>query len=211
MGRSKISVPRKHKVTRYLSPAAAHDFLVLTETSHKFGIVQRTIYLERLSVLSQIGNPQDAATSFALSVIGQQEWPVHEDQWGHAPNGLLEENEEVAVSSIVGDTHNNDISFMTTAGGLKNWFFRPGDPDYFPSVPHGHWENRDKPKLDAYLGWVYEGSKQTDRLKRKSIVALWNDENFRAVAGAAIEYYLTNYPHYRGWRVSNPRRLPRRR
>ena len=200
-------------MTRYLSTAAAHDFLVLTETSHKFGIVQRTIYMERMSVLSQIGHPEDAATSFAQWVMRKNDWHVDDDEWSHDLSELLEENEDVVSlePSTRCDDHDDYIHFVGDAGELKNWHFRTVDPDYFPSVPHGHWENREKPKLDAYLGWVYKGSKQTCRLKRKSIVELWNNEKFRKMATEAIVYYLTNHPHYKGWRVPNPRRLPRRR
>lgn len=198
-------------MTRFLSTEAAQDFLFLTGMSLKFDLIQRTIYLERMSVLSQIGHPDDAATAFAQEVVRQNDWHI-DDEWGHGPSELVEEDEKGdLVERSIGHDDHGDIHFMTDAGGLKNWFFRPGDPDYFPSVPHGHWENRDKRKLDAYLGWIYQGSKQTDRLKRKSIIALWNDENFRNVATVAIEYYLTNHPHYNGWRVANPRRLPRRR
>lgn len=196
----------------YLLTEAADDFLELTFVSRNFGIIGRTIFLERMSVLSRIGHPNDAATSYAQSILQRNDWPVHDDEWGHDPSEMVEEKEEgPAFDPSV--RHDNDgfIYFWTSAGGLKNWFFRPGDPDFFPSIPHGHWENRDAPKLDSYLGWVYNGSKQCDRIKRKSIVALWNDEAFRDIAAKAIDYYLTHHPHYNGWRVADPRRLPRRR
>ncbi|WP_315922294.1 hypothetical protein [Mesorhizobium sp. SP-1A] len=197
----------------YLTTAAAEDFLFLTGTSLKFGIIQKTIYLERMSVLSQIGQPNDVATSFAQEIMTKNNWHVNDDEWGHDASELVQGNEN-AVSvepSTRYDDHDDYNHFVGDAGELKNWHFRTIDPDYFPSVPHGHWENRDKPKLDAYLGWVYEGSKQTGRLKRKSIVDLWNNEKFRKMAAEAIKYYLTNHPHYKGWRVADPLRLPRRR
>lgn len=200
-------------MTKYLSRVAAHDFLALTETSRTFGIIPRTIYLERMTVLSRIGHPGDVITSFAQGIIGLNDWHVDNDEWGHDRSELVEGNEDVVSlePSTRYDDHDDYIHFVGNAGELKNWHFRTVDPDYFPSVPHGHWENREKPKLDAYLGWVYEGSKQTDRLKRKSIVDLWNNEKFRNMATEAIKYYLINHPHYKGWRVPNPRRLPRRR
>lgn len=178
--------------------------------SLKLGIIQRTIYLERMSVLSQIGQPNDVATSFAQGFIRENDWHVADDEWGQDPIVLVKGNENVVSGepSILYDDHDDYIHFVGGAGELKDWHFRPGDADFFPSVPHGH---RDREKLDAYLGWTYEGSKQTGRLARSSIIELWNIEKFRHQATAAIEYYLTNHPHYNGWRVHDPRILPRRR
>lgn len=197
-------------MTKYLSTAAAEDFLYLTGMSHTFGIIPRTIYLERMTVLSQIGHPSDVITSFAKNIIGLHDWHVDNDEWGHDPSELVEGNENVVSvgPSTRYDDHDDYIYFVGDAGELKGWHFRPGDADYFPSVPHGH---RDKRKLDAYLGWIYKGSKQTGRLQRRSIIELWNVEKFRHEATEAIKYYLTNHPHYKGWRVSDPLILPRRR
>lgn len=199
-------------MANHLSADATNDFLDLTVASRNFGIIDRTIFFERMFVLSMIGDPTDAATAYAHGVVRRNEWPSPEDEWGHMSDHGTEEKEEGdAFESRWHHDEDGYVYFMKNAGELRNWFFRPGDPDFFPSIPHGHWENRDFPKLDAYLGWLYNGSKQDGRLKRKSIIALWNDQRFRDVAASAIDYYLTNHPHYNGWRVLNPRRLPRMR
>jgi hypothetical protein len=93
--------------------------------------------------------------------------------------------------------------------GLTSWQFHPFDDDFFPSIPHGHNRKNDGIKLDPYLGWIYRGSRQTAREERRKIVALWNDDGFRRAALLAIDYYLNHHPTFTGWRVSNPRRLPR--
>jgi hypothetical protein len=95
--------------------------------------------------------------------------------------------------------------------GLTQWVFHQSDPDYFPSVPHGHYQGKKQPKLDAYLGWIYDGSRQTGREPRAKIIALWNDQKFRDFARTAINFYIASFPSYRGWRVPDPRVLPRRR
>ena len=198
-------------MTGYLTTEAAGDFLYLTETSLKFGIIQRTIYLERMSVLSMLGQPNDVATSFAQGVMSENYWHADDDEWGHDPSELVDKGVISVGPATLYDEDGDYIHFMTDTDGLKNWFFRRVDPDYFPSVPHGHWRNLSKRKLDAYLGWIYQGSKQIDRLKRNSIIALWNNEKFRKVAIEAVNYYLTTHPQYKGWRVPDPRILPRRR
>lgn len=88
--------------------------------------------------------------------------------------------------------------------------FHKYDADFHPSIPHGHFKGGNQPKLDPYLGWVYRGAKQIQREPRNSIVALWNEADFREFALGAIAYYMGAFPNYR-WRVPNPRRLPRRR
>jgi hypothetical protein len=65
--------------------------------------------------------------------------------------------------------------------------------------------------LDVYLGWIYNKSEQQTRMKKGFIIALWNDRKLREFAANAIDYYLNAHPSYGGWRVSNPRQLPRRR
>jgi len=64
--------------------------------------------------------------------------------------------------------------FFSGVRGLKEWVFHQYDPDFHPSVPHGHFQRRNQPKLDPYLGWVYRGSKQIDRKPRQAIIDLWN-------------------------------------
>lgn len=112
-----------------------------------------------------------------------------------------------------GDDEDDVLIYFRAGGrtGLTAWQFHPYDPDFFPSVPHGHHLQKAKMKLDAYLGWIYQRSNQVGREPRWKIIELWNDQQFRVVAADALNYYLTNHPTYRGWRVVNPRKLPRRR
>jgi hypothetical protein len=67
------------------------------------------------------------------------------------------------------------------------------------------------PNSTLTLGWVYQGSRQIRRETRARIISLWNDSGFRNMAQAAVNFYLTRFPQYGGWRVQNPRVLPRRR
>lgn len=104
------------------------------------------------------------------------------------------------------------IHFYPIGTGADMWEFHPFDNDFFPSIPHGHLNGSPFPKLDPYLGFVYDSHhKQVDCIKRKTIITLWNNDDFREFARKAISYYLNEHKHYKGWRVQNPLKLPRRR
>jgi hypothetical protein len=138
-----------------------------------------------------------------------------DDEWLWSDSN--EENEQL-TSSVIGELlYDEDededliLYFAVNLPGLTQWEFHLADPDFFPSIPHGHEHGRDQPKLDPFIGWVYDKTKQIRREKRKTIVRLWNDDNFRHFARRAISFYLNTYSNYNGWRVSNPLRLPRKR
>jgi hypothetical protein len=135
-----------------------------------------------------------------------------DDEWSlDNSDGLGEQGTEGSRRS--GSTSGNDeqppLSFLWSIGGRK-WEFHRHDRDFFPSIPHGHKNGRDQPKLDPYQGWVYQRSKQIYRIKKAEVARIWNDEKFRALAHSAITFYAAEFPHYR-WRVPNPFRLPRKR
>jgi hypothetical protein len=197
---------------RFLTQDAANDYLELTWASWNFGIIGRTHLLARLAALAQLAEATDGTVAFARQTLARDEWP-NDSEWSSGSNYTkTAEKDGVAEGSRLQRNPDGYLELMTTAGGLKDWIFHQADDDPFPSVPHGHWHPRKHPdhKLDAYLGWVYSGAEQRNRVKRWSIVELWNDEKFREFASTAIDYYLTHHPEYRGWRVLNPRQLPRR-
>jgi hypothetical protein len=114
------------------------------------------------------------------------------------------------------------LQFRTAHGVLgRTWDFHKGDADPYPSIPHGHAVvgNRaeEHPKLDAYLGHVYDGSGRiVTRESRTAIIALWNDEKFRTFAFAALVHALDEDPTLSGALrrnrgIKDPLALPRRR
>ena len=206
----------------YISSAAAKDLLLIIQDSYFGGLCSWSETASRLEALSALAGPGQE-TQFAQRVLVMSGFSI-DDHW----------NEESAESESSGSSHDSDGPRFTqiwrshpdwldedeppilqllpaVSTGLSDWHFHQADADYFPSIPHGHWQGRDQPKLDPYTGWNYQGSKQTARESRKKIVALWNDDKFRRFARAAIDYYLQAFPSYGGWRVRDPRRLPRRR
>jgi hypothetical protein len=199
-------------MTKFLSREAAQEYLLLTLRSYEYDIIDVSIFLERLAALSSFGDHAHGATVFANEILQDHDWPKDDNDWSDDRPG--QEISEVSDNNGGrSDDESDDPSIhLIIAVGGNDWKFHPFDDDWFPSVPHGHkWPGRPTDKLDPYLGWVYDKSKQSSRLKRKAIISLWNDERFRETASRSIDYYLYKHRHYRGWRVPNPRRLPRRR
>jgi hypothetical protein len=196
----------------YLTPEGSATYLDISKRQLVAGIVPWGLFLARLSALKVMCSPSDPSLHAAQRILlVEPETPT--DEWPEEPVecGGSEPTKERQKAPPAGD---DDVIFRFIPGpqtGLVDWVFHPYDPDFFPSVPHGHFKGKPQPKLDAYLGWAYRGSRQIRREPRAKIVALWNDSGFRVMALAAVNYYLTTFPTYAGWRVKNPRALPRRR
>ena len=95
----------------------------------------------------------------------------------------------------------------------KTWYFTGSDPDSYPSVPHGHYQNENNkwPKLNPYTGRVFSKKNQENtsmRLTKIDMKKLWGDVNFRNFCRAHIMWYMQNHSHY-AFCVRNPLRLPR--
>lgn len=201
----------------YLTQEASLFFLRVSKLALISGLVSWTHFHERLAALRTMCRPSDPSCLFATRVLAQAEWNL-ESNWELGEKSIASSDESTRKASSDNtpngsSAHEDDqLYFCTTLiPGLTVWQFNKHDDDFFPSVPHGHWQGKKYPKLDAYLGWIYRGSTQIGREPRKNIIALWNDNKFREFAASAIDYYLTHNVLHNGWRVSRPRRLPRRR
>ena len=212
-------------MTDYISSTAAKELLSIIKDSYFGGLCSWSETASRLVALGALAGPGQEAqlaqrvltmSDFSAEDFWKEESEESEESQTADPSGGVEGPRFTRVERSHPDWLDEDeppiLQLLPAAStGLSNWNFHQADPDYFPSIPHGHWQGRDQPKLDPYTGWIYRGSKQTTREDRKKIVALWSDDKFRKFARAAIDYYLEAFPSYTGWRVRNPRRLPRRR
>lgn len=96
---------------------------------------------------------------------------------------------------------------------LNVWHFTGSDPDSYPSVPHGHYRdaNRPWPKLNPYVGRVFTAKHVEDpreRLSNKKMRDLWTNSGFRDHCRKQIMWYMQAHSHYR-FPVRNPLRLPK--
>ena len=95
----------------------------------------------------------------------------------------------------------------------KTWYFTGSDPDSYPSVPHGHFQNANNkwPKLNPYTGRVFSKKnieESSKRLSKKDMQTLWGDVEFRNFCRVHIMWYMQNHSHYI-FSVRNPLRFPR--
>jgi len=165
---------------------AKSHYRLLTNLSYDYGLITIFTHHERIDFLNDI----------------------HEDK-------NCETTKEAFLEDTLSNNTNPIISFLTTQAGIlkSKWKFTIGDPDNFPSIPHGHSEKNTKIKLDCYLGYTFDTQNGNKHLKRESkeyIIKLWNDIKFRDFAINHIDWFIDSSPSHI-WRVPHKRRLPRRR
>lgn len=207
-------MPEPNSRRTKLTAAAAQLYLTTTHVSLARGILSWDQYLLRLRFVRDCAE-LETIESLAAAGILQEHAFGGEDGWlDGEPDGPPNESasgSELKMSDRHAPFEPPVLQFMAGAAtGLQRWRFHQTDADFFPSIPHGHWDSDDRKKLDAYRGWVYQDDKQSGREPRWKIIALWNDDKFRSFATVAIQYYLAAFPGYL-WPLLNPRRLPRRR
>lgn len=201
---------------KYLSYRAARDLLEIIRFSQFTGVATWTETLDRLLALHAMCSPENTTKVSAAQILVLYEWPTEVD-WPDGESALASDEQERSPSSgsVNGSNVDDEPDFFhfypSSNTGLAKWEFRPYDADPYPSVPHGHWEGRSRPKLDPYQGWVYDRTEQVRREPKKKIVALWNDRAFRQFALESIRFHLEHFDYHGDWRVENPLRLPRRR
>ena len=203
---------------QYLEREASELYLAITKYHFHIGMVSWSHFLDRLAALKAMCEETDPVYKFARRTLAVEEWETNID-WNSDTIEVFEGSTEdrkrdqfpKEKNRKKGIARNNkDIHFISNLKGLKDWVFHQYDVDFHPSIPHGHYLGKHQPKLDAYLGWIYNGSKQTNRLARNLIIDLWNDKKFRFFSERAIRWYQTEFPQY-NWRVNEPLRLPRQR
>ena len=103
-------------------------------------------------------------------------------------------------SSGLGDALSNENNLLEFLA-FNKWMFTIGDPDCYPSVPHGHFRNKTRvwPKLNPYTGRVFSGNHQEDvnsRLSKNEMRFLWTDSNFVDHCRKQVHWYSNFAPAY---------------
>ena len=200
----------------YLDKEASNLYFEISRFQFHTDKLSWTHYLDRMVALTKMCDHFDPIFKRAKQLLLAEEWDI-EDEWLSENEGFDKANTGGGDTDNKNEIHqrltrdsNGYLQFLSNIKGLNEWVFHPYDVDFHPSIPHGHFKDKKQPKLDAYLGWIYKGSKQENRLSRKLIIELWNDDEFRFIAYTAIKWYMGEFPNY-NWRVTNPLMLPRRR
>lgn len=92
------------------------------------------------------------------------------------------------------------------------WIFTKSDPDPYPSMPHGHLRNANRPwpKLNPYTGRAFSKKYQEAtqyRLSKSKMQQLWRNQKFRTFCRDHIVWYMEEHP-YHGFPVKDPLRFP---
>ncbi len=198
----------------YFTRKASKEYYLLSRKAYISGLVGWAHFLDRTWLARELTRDRDPVHFQANRLLLAEE-DTQDSQWTDEEyDDLGEMTFEVVLQEDginEGGEDDSPLLLIAKVNGLEEWHFHQYDDDFFPSVPHGHWLNKKSPKLDSYLGWVYEGTRQIRRMRRSLIVDLWNNQEFRLFASTAIDYYLAHHSSYNGWRVSNPKKLPARR
>jgi hypothetical protein len=199
---------------KYLNQTAASVYMGLCRESLYIGLIGIDTFLTRIGALRQMCDPESQIWHYANSLLNSEDWG-EDVLWHYEDESDNKGGEEIHPDDSLGETRFEDpeiFLFMPTSStGLQDWEFHKGDPDPQPSVPHGHRYIKDMQKLDPYLGYVSSKGKEINRVSRESIVKLWNLKKFRDFALEAIEHFMQQNKSWAGWRVLNPRKIPRRR
>ncbi len=206
---------------RYLTDIAASTYLESTRLQFVCSNLSWTHFLDRMMALKAMTKPNSYENTHACRIIltDAPEWGDEDIEWSDDTEHDCEGAQSPVCKPVEENGHSEtDVSddddycyFHTTMHGLADWEFHQNDKDPFPSIPHGHNKIDKITKLDPYLGWIYRRTKQTARVKKKQIISLWNDDEFRRFVFQCIKCYMVVAPSWHVWRVKNPKRLPRKR
>jgi hypothetical protein len=146
--------------------------------AHLAGLISWSQFMDRLVALRDMCSPDDPSCWLAERMLRLEEWtsesnwPYEEDLPSNLNQGPNQASSLDILPDYLSDEDDEDLYlrfFPGAATGLSAWEFHQYDDDFFPSVPHGHWNGRKQPKLDPYQGWVYHGSEQKRREQRKTL------------------------------------------
>lgn len=173
----------------YFQPEAEDLYSLITEISFQLGVIDLFVYGERIDFLDEKESLEafDQRQGEFVTEVATPQQPVQQPS----------------------------LALVTAQAGVfkSPWEFTIGDPDPFPSVPHGHLQSNNKVKLDSYLGYTYDTSNGNQILKRESrqfIISLWNSQKFRNFAIRQLDWFIKQNPAFI-WRVNRPLRIPVRR
>lgn len=201
----------------FLKQEAFIDYNELTQLSFNLGYITIFELIKRYKMaitLIDKENPLRDIIIRELEFLGVHlETLDKELEWDNSDQSDCSSFEQEGIEKTGLEQKSSDRFDLIRASRKNTWNFRPGDPDFFPSIPHGHNYKNINLKLDPYRGEVFDvvNDKQLKSEDRKFIIELWNDDDFRDIARRAIDHYATNVNPMFVWRVQNFKRLPRKR
>lgn len=192
-----------------LNDEAIQTFVFISDCEYSSGLIGLADMMERHEALDWLVDGDDRSKDPRPI---QNESQAELESWN-----LLSNDEKLQVRKQANADDEPPILEFIPIGLKRPWCFTVGDPDNYPSVPHGHLNSKDQPwpKLNPYTGRAFNAKDFEElklRLSRKEMVCLWNNKDFCDHARKQIAYYSTQFPHHK-FPVPIRRifRLPRRR
>jgi hypothetical protein len=185
-----------------------HTLITLAEFHYWSGLIGVDEFLERVDIAHWLAE---------LNEVSLEDDPRRGADDEYLPNEQVNTEERVrpdaekrtSTSGSPEEHHEPSIEFLF----LDIWVFTKADPDSYPSVPHGHFQirNRRWPKLNPYTGRVFSSKYQEDRSKRltkREMQQLWSDDKFKSFCREMVVWYHERFPYF-NFPVRHPLRMPR--
>jgi hypothetical protein len=176
--------------------------LVLAEFSFALGLIEVNEYMERRTVAHWLADDDPAFADPREPSSDEREGPRREQ--AYPPS-----NSEVTQITGTGKPDDPDWLKLLVLG---KWMFTRSDPDSYPSTPHGHFHNTNRPwpKHNPYTGRVSrQGIMRTSHCDLPSMKC----ENFGVqrpfATSAGVTYSGTSKPHpHHAFAIRHPLRFP---
>jgi len=163
---------------------------VLAEVSFAVGLIDFSEFNERMKVARWLADDDPFTVDPREPDRNEDDEPVTARSDSHW------EGEPIQVASAQEGIASGQLELVV----LGRWLFTRSDPDPYPSTPHGHLHNANRPwpKLNPYTGRAFKAMHQEDsrlRLRRKEMRELWQSEAFCDFGRSYILWYMEAYPH----------------
>lgn len=187
-------------------------FKLISRIEFELGFISIMDYYYRLVTLYHLTDKSEEIRKYLIRIFGEAN--ISESYYLDEQDYDTNDRQSKESRNKNGDDQESTdptLHFITPkTGKISKWEFIKGDPDFFPSIPHGHAIINESIKLDSYQGYYYnvtnsnDKPKSTGRESRKYMIELWNNDKFRIFAIDQIDWYLQTYPSFT-WRVPRNR------
>ncbi|WP_271539209.1 hypothetical protein [Bradyrhizobium sp. CCBAU 45321] len=136
----------------FLSDAASDDLHNLLRYSLWMELIGPETYLSRLVTLIDLSRRASPTSFYARSLLNAERWSDERPVWPEACESAAFAPVPNAAEGNAGENNELDDLHLipSSTTGLQHWFFRIGDPDPIPAVPHGHGRQDERKKFDPY-------------------------------------------------------------
>ncbi|MDH1181163.1 hypothetical protein N5C72_24065 [Achromobacter mucicolens] len=170
-----------------------HYIVLLSDLSYQLGLIGIAEYEERREIAYWLSNGGEGKFDPRGGRHDEPERPRGNDE--------RSQSDVVSGQGGAGSSGDDPIDRRSRFIALNKWMFTVGDPDCYPSVPHGHFHRKTNgwPKLNPYTGRVFADVHAEDpshRLTKAEMKSLWNDEDFVEHCRKQVLWYSDFAPEY---------------